>query len=119
TLEEIGPARYAFDTSGKPGAWRIQTATDKKVSGYPFTKVESFVRFENAPLVIAMDDPDRLFEVDVSAPKPARLTELPAIDADQPFIEGRLGQGIALKSSAIVELPQIPPAPVGQGTVEF
>lgn len=79
-----------FTTGGRGGTWSIEAEGDQ------------FVRFLNAPLIVALEDPKRLFDVDAArypSSEPAGIGAAP--DMKQPFVDGRFGKSVFLQSRTV------------------
>lgn len=101
-LESLDTTRYRVNTAGKAGVWRIEPFTDSLASHE--ARVDAFVRFEDAPMALAMDDPSRLFDCSGFAR----------------FTDGRFGDAIALGKNEAIERTNLPADPPhDKGTIEF
>jgi len=98
--EALKNGRYRFSTDGKRGAWSVQTLDDKYTTGATcantFFRIDG-VEFVNGkrwyPLVVALDDPDKLFSVDVRRFKPAseRMPRIAPLEYGSAFVEPSAG----------------------------
>jgi hypothetical protein len=107
--------RRRFATGGRHGTWCVESAGDQ------------FVRLLNAPFLVALEDPTRLFDVDAArypSSEPPGLRAAP--DPKQPFVAGRFGKSAFLLNQ-FVSMPLAPQPPAGgnaappmpAGTIEF
>lgn len=122
-LRPVGEGLYEFDVAGAKGVWHLRTGTDKMVE--EGGNVQTFVRFINVPLVLAMGDAGRLFDVAANRYPSLVPADLPAVSEESPFVPGmsaRFGQAAALfQQFAAAPIPRDGSADFmrKQGTVEF
>ena len=107
-------------TGDRAGVWAVETGRDDLLR-YPGA-VDTFVRLRNIPFVLAMDDAERLFDLDAKAFPSSEPEGIRALsDPKQPFQAGRFGQGLYLTNQFVdLSIPKdLPAVPHARGTVEF
>jgi len=132
--EQIKDARFRFATNGKTGVWSMEGGSDalmrtKKASVEAFVKIEKVDRGGGSdttyPLILALGDPKRLFEIDPRTYAASPALENGKADPERPYVDSRPGFGNAARlASRFVEMPRPAdspgePFPHRRGTVEF
>ncbi len=106
TQKPIGEGRFEVALSGpRDQPWRICTGTDDMTTDS--INVDTFLRFLDAPLVIAQGSPRRLFAVDAARFAGEVQPRLPSPTKDAPFVpsfSAAFGQAAALYQH-YVEVP--------------
>jgi|GEM_PF-6501827 len=121
----IGTRR--FDARGLPGTWSLVTDTDSDAnmnSRHQNTNLrttDSFIRFLNIPLVIAIGSSDRLFDVDTAGYRPFDRSTLEAPPLADPFhkVEGHFDTGGMAVKWQWFDFTELTNIPTARGTLEF